>query len=110
MSKKNYNKISTEKAKAVDEAVEETVLDTVEEEVVETTIEKEPEYLEGTVSGCSKLNIRKTPDANGVILGVEPVGTYVTVFPDESTEAWYRVVTDSQLDGYCMRKFISIKE
>lgn len=112
MSKKNYNKISTEKANAFDEVVEDVAPETVAEEVtdaVETVVDDHPKYLEGTIVGCSKLNIRETPNMNGKIAGVENAGAIVTIFPDESTDEWYSVVTESSLDGYCMKKFISIK-
>ena len=55
MSKKNYNKISTDKVKAAEEVVEEIV---EEVEVVEEPEITEPECFEGKVVGCAKLNVR----------------------------------------------------
>lgn len=108
MSKKNYNKISTERAKVVDEVIEEVVEEVIEE--VEVPEVQEPECFEAKVIGCSKLNVRANPKADAKVECVIPSEAIVVVFPDKSTDEWYNVVTEAGIEGYCMKKFISIKE
>lgn len=109
MSKKNYNKISTEKVKTVDEVVEEAVLETVEEvvETAEAVVEEAPVVkpeIVGVVVGCSKLNIRKEPGLNAAIVGTLNAGDKVIIH--ETVGEFYRIGSPE----YCMKKFISIKE
>lgn len=109
MSKKNYNKISTDKVKVTEEVAEEVAVEVAEEvEVVEET--KEPEYFEGKVVDCSKLNVRANPKATAKVECVIPEGTIVVVFPDESNDEWFNVVTEAGVEGYCMKKYISINK
>lgn len=115
MSKKNYNKISTDKAKAVEEVVEETVSEVIEEVVeevnaVEPVETEEPKYFEGVVANCSKLNVRTNPKTDAKVECVIPEGTVVVIFPDKSNDEWVNVVTEAGVEGYCMKKFISIKK
>ena len=108
MSKKNYNKISTEKAKVIDEVVEEAVAETVEDvvETAESVIEETPvveQPVIGVVVGCSKLNIRKEPGLNAEVVGTLNVGAEVIIH--ETVGEFYRIGSPE----YCMKKFISIK-
>lgn len=109
MSKKNYNKISTERAKAVEEVVEEAVLEAVEEEVVENVVKETPvkKPVIGVVVGCSKLNIRKEPSLNADILLTVDAGEQLIIH--ETVGDFYKV-GNPEIGEYCMKKFISIKE
>lgn len=102
-NKKNYNKISTE---AVE--VEQTVDTTVETEAPVEEAEVIVETKIGTVTDCSKLNLREKPKKDAKILKEIPVKTEVTVYPDESTKTWYKVSVNG-LDGFCMKEYITLK-
>ena len=110
MSKKNYNKISTEKVKAAEEVVEE-IVEKVDEvvSVAEPEID-EPECFEGTVVDCAKLNVRTEPKPDAKVACVIPAGAIIVMFPDTSNDEWFNVVTEAGVEGYCMKKFISIKK
>ena len=60
----------------------------------------------GMVVDCSKLNVRKTPDMDGLIVGVVAQFSEVVVDYDESTEEFYKVCLATGLEGYCLKKFI----
>lgn len=111
MGKKNYSKMSTEKAK--NESIHE-ILDPLAEvvEVEESKVDEyvEPKHYTGIVKGCLRLNVRKEPNGTADVLGIIPALSEVTVFPDESNDEWLRVVTDDPFDGYCMKKFIEAKQ
>jgi uncharacterized protein YgiM (DUF1202 family) len=98
-NKKNYNKISTEKVKAESEAVAEVT------EVVEEPV-KAPVTRKGVVYNCSKLNIRRAPNANAKILGTLDAGT--TVIIHDEVGDFYKI---GNPDGneFCMKNFIKVK-
>lgn len=112
MSNKNYNKISTEKAKGFDEVIEEIAEEAAKEALDEIAeeVEEALEYFEGVVSDCSKLNVRANPDTCAKVECVIDEGANVVIFPDKSTDEWFNVATEAGVEGYCMKKFISIKE
>lgn len=112
-NKKNYNKISTEKAKteSVEPIVETTSLDvdTVTEEVV---VEKKPEkkIKKGIVVDCLKLNVRTNPHPNAHIELTIDKGTEVEIV--DSNGDFYFVRKDATTEGFngwCMKKYISVK-
>ena len=102
MSKKNYDKTETV------EQVEQVEIP------VETPVETEPiepaksEPIEGTV-GCEKLNVRSDATVDSEPVGVINRDSKVFIYEDESTEEFYKVCTATGLEGYCMKKFISVQ-
>lgn len=113
MSKKNYNKISTEKVKAevAEEIIDaESVVDEAASEV-QVTIANPI----GVVVDCKKLNVRAKPDAGSKIVSVIEKGSEVEIFMDASTDDFYSVTVSNitkrtRVDGYCMKKYISVKQ
>lgn len=115
----NYSKISTTPA-----VVENTpeinlmgvqttpaVVDLESETTVATTeVENTPEPIDGFVSGCKRLNIRKKPASYGEIICEVSEGTTLMIDPSESTTEWYRVYTETGVEGYCMKMFVTIKQ
>lgn len=92
------------KKKNVIEEVVETV-----ETVVEETVAPEPEVkpvVTGLVTNCSKLNIRKKPNAKAEIIKVVNAKTQVVIDEEASTKDWYKV-TVSGVNGFCMKSFIA---
>ena len=117
MSKKhtNYQSMYDNKVKHVAEEetaplveateVAEEVKEEVKEEVVEVKEEKKPEVI-GVVT-CEKLNIRKVPNGAKVCEVVK--GTEMMIDESNSTHDWYAISTVSGIEGFCMKKFVSIK-
>lgn len=77
----------------------------VEEKVEDVT----PKILLGVVTDCSKLNVRKKANIKSEVASVINAKTEVTVYPDESTKDWYKVKVNDVI-GFCMKKFIKIKD
>lgn len=89
-----------------------TVTPTVGNDDVVTTPEvtpEEPEMIFGAVTDCAKLNVRKAPNANAPIICTIPRNTEVEVFFEESTDEFYKVLTASGIEGFCMAKYIAIE-
>ena len=106
MSKKNYDKVETEPVASV-EQVENPIDETpIETKPVEQLTESEP--IEGTV-GCEKLYVRSDATVDSEPVGIVNRDSKVFVYEDESTEEFYKVCTATGLEGYCMKKFISVQ-
>lgn len=128
MSKHNYSQYSKNKQNhnkpKVTETVEQfaTVFDTIEEENVPevvTTVAAPVEPAEikmevehsvvGVVVGCSKLNVRSKPATDADVLVVLDANSEVEIDPARSTNDWVKIITAAGVDGFCMRKFVSVK-
>lgn len=72
-----------------------------EEEIVESKI--------GTVDGCARLNVRKEPSIEAKVVAIIKRRDEVEIIEEESTEEFYKVCTTTGVEGFCMRKFITIK-
>lgn len=96
----NYSKFST--APAVEETPKVDV--TPEPESVITI-----DPIGGIVSGCKKLNIREEASIKGKILCEVSEGTALMIDQIESTDDWFRVYTETGVEGYCMKKFVTIE-
>ena len=92
--------------------IEETV-DNVEtsEEIVETPVEKvvENKNVIGVVSRCELLNVRSNPEFTADVLTVIPAESIVTIIDVDASLDFYEVLI-GDLKGFCMKKFIKIKE
>lgn len=75
-------------------------------------IEVEPEVAETTKSGvvtdCAKLNVRAEPSTDAEVVCVISAATELLVDEAESTEDFYKICTAAGVEGYCMRKFITV--
>lgn len=75
--------------------------------VVETPIVEPPaEPIDGVVSGCALLNLRQEP--KGAIVCQMPEGAKVLIDPSVNNDEWYYVYTETGVEGYCMKKYITI--
>lgn len=71
---------------------------------------EEPKTVTGTVTSPKpKLNVRRQPLQTGKVLGVIDNGSKVKIDLDNSTTEWYKVSSESGLEGYCMKQFIAVK-
>ena len=116
----NINKNNEPKAAPVEEVaevvstvapIEETVVvnEAPEITVVEETVETVtlPDVVVGTVTNCSKLNVRVAPVADAEVVSVLDANTEVEINVADSTDEWFSVCTAAGVDGYCMKKFVN---
>ena len=91
--------------------VEEPVEESVNEEPVEETVAPPPEPVNGVVVGCNKLNIRKKPVVNdkNVIAIVEAGTEMVIIEPEKAKGAWYKVLLNDGVEGFCMKQYVTIE-
>ena len=102
---KNANKSTISKVE-VDETVE---LNEVEEtSSIEVDAHAMP--IEGIVTNCTSLNIRKEPSVDSDILCFVRVGTSLMIDESMSTEDWYNVYTAAGMSGFCMKNYVRVSK
>ena len=88
------------------EVFEEPVIALTEEPVEEIPAEEPTTIVNGVVTNCLRLRLRKEP--NGTIISWLDAGDEVLVDTLQSTDKWHKVYTKDDLDGFCMKEFITI--
>lgn len=105
-SKKHENPvIETEQETA---EVTEVVTESESQTMTEVPVEEKQELATGKVVGCFGLNVREHPDRAADALYVLPGNTEVKVDINAKYGDWYRVFTASGIEGFCMKKYITI--
>jgi hypothetical protein len=64
----------------------------------------------GFVTNCKKLNIREEPKIDSAIVCEVDYQTELMIDENESTEEFYKVFTAAGIEGFCMKKFITIQK
>lgn len=64
----------------------------------------------GVVANCNKLNVREEPSLDSAIVCEINSKTELMIDESESTDEFYKVFTASGLDGFCMKKFVTIQQ
>ena len=126
---KNYSKFSQKKenvnleeifpeTEAVEaDAEQEPIMDPVVEEEAEQAQEivEESQKVEesvqtvGFVDNCECLRVRKESNVDSKELCIINKLSEVVIDLDNSTDYFYKVTTSEGVEGYCMKKFITIK-
>ena len=110
MSEKNNipeTSVFEEEQVVVQEAITEEPEVTMHKEVPAPN--QEPNIVTGIVTGCAKLNVREHPDLKADSLCILSASSEVKVVEDEVFGNWYHVFTDAGVEGFCMKRYISIK-
>lgn len=67
------------------------------------------DHMFGIVSGCLHLNVRKEPSIAAPIHCLIPRSAEVRIEETESTGEFYKICTASGIEGFCMKKFITVR-
>lgn len=126
---KNYSKFSQKKenvnleeifpeTEAVEADIEqELIMDPIieaETEQAQEIVEESQEVEEavptvGFVDNCERLRVRKESNVDSEELCIINKLSEVVIDLDNSTDYFYKVTTSEGVEGYCMKKFITIK-
>ena len=126
---KNYSKFSQKKenvnleeifpeTEAVEaDAEQEPIMDPIveaEAEQAQEIVEESQEVEEavptvGFVDNCECLRVRKESNVDSEELCIINKLSEVVIDLDNSTDYFYKVTTSEGVEGYCMKKFITIK-
>lgn len=115
MSKVNYSKMNKKNG---DDKMENTIREPID--VVNLTENPEPEEsveettptIELTIGRVTnehaKLNIRQAPDLTAPVLIIIDHSVELLIDQNESTNDFYKVTTPEGIEGYCMKKFVTV--
>ena len=101
LSNEKPNRGLRREADIVEEAAAEPV-----EQAVEETPKKESKV--GVVTNCQKLNVRREATLENNIITTLLAGAVLVIDEDGSTDKFYKVITETGLEGYCMKQFIEL--
>lgn len=92
---------------------ENSVLD----EQTENIKEQETEFCEdaarnviGVVTDCLKLNIREKPSMDSKVVTVATCLDELEIDMGDSNDDWYAVCTAAGIEGFCMKKFVAVRQ
>lgn len=86
---------------------EEKQIPTTESELsTENETKAENVLIDGIVTDCNLLNIRKYSNIHSEIVTVVSAGTRIKVNPDESTDEWLSVNLEPSIKGFCLSKYV----
>ena len=108
MREKNFNTEKPDRDLRREAGIVEEAAEPLDQPVEETP---KKETKVGIVANCEKLNLRRSPlkDSDGANIITELLsGVAVVIDEDESTPDFYKVTTETGLEGYCMRRFIEL--
>ena len=126
---KNYSKFSQKKENVnLEKIVPETgavEADAEQEPIMDPVVEAEAEQAQeiveesqkveeavptvGVVDNCECLRVRKESNVDSEELCIINKLSEVVIDLDNSTDYFYKVTTSEGVEGYCMKKFITIK-
>lgn len=91
---------------------DQVLIDSVEiaEDTMVEEIEETVEDVIGVVVNCLKLNIRKEPSRYSEIAAVVNCLDEVKIDLNASTDEWYAVCTVAGIEGFCMKKYIAVRQ
>lgn len=111
MSNRNYTNYSKPAKKAPQFEVSTKVAETVEEAKMTTPVAPEPKKpITGVVANCFSLNVRTGPSKDSDVICEILSKSEVEIDESESSEDFYKICTASGVEGFCMKKFIEVRE
>lgn len=86
----------------------------IEQDTIDPIVEETTNVIQsttGVVSGCEMLNVRKEnkKDAEVIFIINKDSEVQVDLSENKESDEFYKVVTPSGVEGYCMKKFITLK-
>lgn len=81
----------------------------VEDTPVTETVEEVAEVF-GVVTDCLRLNIREEPTKDSAVMAIVTCLDELKIDPDNSTDDWYAVCTAPGIEGFCMKKFVAVRQ
>ena len=83
---------------------------TIEPEVVREEAPKLKKTKIGIVVNCERLNVRRDPRRDALIVCTINKNTEVMIDENGSTRYFYKICTASGIEGFCVRDYIAITE
>lgn len=68
------------------------------------------EKVIGVVTDCLKLNIRQRPYKDSEVVAISACLDELSIDIEASTNDWYAVCTVAGIEGFCMKKFVAVRQ
>ena len=68
------------------------------------------EKVIGVVTDCLKLNIRQRPYKDSEVVAIAVCLDELSIDIEASTNDWYAVCTVADIEGFCMKKFVAVRQ
>lgn len=68
------------------------------------------EKVIGVVIDCLKLNIRQRPYKDSEVVAIVSCLDELSIDIEASTNDWYAVCTAAGIEGFCMKKFVAVRQ
>lgn len=68
------------------------------------------EKVIGVVTDCLKLNIRQRPYKDSEVVAIAECLDELSIDIEASTNDWYAVCTVAGIEGFCMKKFVAVRQ
>lgn len=68
------------------------------------------EKVIGVVTDCLKLNIRQRPYKDSEVVAIAACLDELSIDIEASTNDWYAVCTVTGIEGFCMKKFVAVRQ
>ena len=75
---------------------------------VNATANDETSELIGYVTECVKLNVREAASKDSNVLCEIILNSKVIIDKENSTDDFYKVTTETGVEGYCMKQYINV--
>ena len=110
----NEEQTVEEKVANEEQAVEEKVANESQQNIsdpesdIDVAANDETSELIGYVTDCVKLNVREAASKDSNALCEIILNSKVIVDEENSTEDFYKVITETGVEGYCMKQYINV--
>ena len=110
----NEEQAVEEKVANEEQAVEEKVANESQQNIsdpesdINIVANDETSELIGYVTDCVKLNVREAASKDSNVLCEIILNSKVIVDEENSTDDFYKVTTETGVEGYCMKQYINV--
>ena len=110
----NEEQVVEEKVANEEQAVEEKVVNESQQNIsdpesdIDVAANDETSELIGYVTDCVKLNVREAASKDSNVLCEIILNSKVIVDEENSTDDFYKVTTETGVEGYCMKQYINV--
>ena len=92
-----------------EKSIPDTSAEIVEEQETELC-EHAARNVIGVVTDCLKLNIREKPSMDSKVVTVATCLDELEIDMGDSNDDWYAVCTAAGIEGFCMKKFVAVRQ
>ena len=110
----NEKQAVEEKVANEEQVVEEKVANESQQNIsdpesdIDVAVNDETSDLIGYVTDCVKLNVREAASKDSNVLCEIILNSKVIVDEENSTDDFYKVTTETGVEGYCMKQYINV--